>query len=73
MFESDYLIISSFLIYGCPVDYCNDQIKEIFENLESVKNSIENGSVITVDAGIIALSNIAACGEKITVYFFHSF
>ena len=38
--------------------------EEIFEFRDTMKNVVENGSVITVDAGIMALSKIAACGEK---------
>ncbi|MDP8207777.1 MAG: hypothetical protein P9L92_14005 [Candidatus Electryonea clarkiae] len=38
--------------------------EELFKFRDTIKDAIEKGSVITVDAGIITLSNMAACGEK---------
>ena len=38
--------------------------KKIFEQRENVKTAIENGSVITSDAGIKTLSRVAASDEK---------
>jgi hypothetical protein len=42
------------------------QIKcdELFKRRDEIIAAIEKGSVITIDAGIIALSKVASCSEE---------